>query len=45
MTEKMQQWHKLLQATGRDLVPEKCFWYLINFKWTNSVWGYKQPKK
>jgi len=31
VTEKMQQlltmWHKLLQATGGNLVPKKCFWY------------------
>jgi len=37
--EKMQQsltmWHGLLQATGGELVPEKCFWYLVDFKWAN----------
>jgi len=34
-------WHRLLQATGGELVPEKCFWYLIDFKWTNKEWQYK----
>jgi len=47
--EKMQQslmlWHKLLQATGRDLVPEKCIWYLIDFKWQNSAWVYKTTQE
>jgi len=32
MQNSLQLWHGLLQATGGDLVPEKCFWYLINFK-------------
>jgi len=49
VTEKMQQsltmWHKLLQATGRDLVPEKCFWYSIDFKWQNSTWTYQTIKE
>jgi len=49
VTEKMQQlltmWHKLLQATGGNLVPEKCFWYLIDFKWQNSTWKYKTSQE
>jgi len=24
------------------LVPEKCFWYLIDFKWKNQKWNYKK---
>jgi len=28
-------WHGLLKATRGDLVPEKCFWYLIDFKYKN----------
>jgi len=44
VTEKMQQslllLHKLLQATGGDLVSNICFWYLIDFKWQNLVWSY-----
>jgi len=35
-------WHGLLKATGGDLVPEKCFWYLINFRFENHQWKYKQ---
>jgi len=34
-------WHGLLRATGGDLVPDKCFWDLINFKWQNQQWKYK----
>jgi len=47
--DKMQQmltlWHKLLQATGRDLVPDKCFWYLLDFKWEQNKWRYKNSSK
>jgi len=43
--DKMQcsltMWHGLLRATGGDLVPDKCFWYLIDFKWQNQQWKYK----
>jgi len=34
-------WHGLRMASGGDLVPDKCFWYLINFKWQNQQWKYK----
>jgi len=46
VTEKMQNslqlWHGLLQATGGDLVPEKCFWYLIDLRWIKDHWQYAQ---
>jgi len=28
-------WHGLLRAKGGNLVPDKSFWYLIDFKWQN----------
>jgi len=44
VTNKMQQslqlWHGLLKATGGELVPDKCFLYLIDFKWVNNRWQY-----
>ncbi len=43
-TEEMQrsvtQWEGLLRATGGALVPTKCFWYLMDFSWTNNKWRY-----
>jgi len=46
VSQKMQDslllWHGLLQATGGDLVPDKCFWYLIDFKWERGQWRYIQ---
>jgi len=41
MQKSLSTWHGLLQATSRELVPEKSFWYLINFKWNNNKWQYK----
>ncbi len=45
--EKMQNavthWAGLLQASGGALVPEKCFWYKINFEWQKNQWQYWQP--
>jgi len=37
MQNLLQLWHGLLQATGGDLVPEKCFWYLIDFQWEHNM--------
>jgi len=31
MRQSLMLWHGLLKATGCNLVPNKCFWYLINF--------------
>jgi len=38
MQNSLRLWHGLLQATGGDLVPAKCFWYLIDFKWEQGQW-------
>ena len=36
----MDTWEDLLKATGSALVPDKSFWYLINFKWKEGKWRY-----
>jgi len=41
MQQSLQLWHGLLKATGGDLVPDKCFWYLINFQYKKNHWKYK----
>ncbi len=33
-------WEGLLQASRGALVPEKCFWYLVQFKWSKNAWRY-----
>jgi len=45
MQQSLSMWHSLLWATGGELVPEKCFWYLIDFKWDNNKWTYKKMDK
>ncbi len=31
----------LLNATGGALNPEKCYWYLVDYKYVKGVWTYK----
>jgi hypothetical protein len=44
VAQEMQQgldlWEGLLKATGGALVPEKSYWYLIDFKWKDGGWKY-----
>jgi len=44
MQHLLTMWHGLLHATGGELVPEKGFWYLINFEWNNQQWKYKKSQ-
>jgi len=41
MQEAVTQWDGLLWATGEALALEKCFWYLVDFKYANTKWKYK----
>jgi len=33
MQQLVSHWEGLLCATGGALIPEKCFWYLLNITW------------
>jgi len=33
------------QGHGGELVPGKCFWYLINQIWLNGKWEYQTKAK
>ena len=35
-----QRWTDALWATGGVLRPEKCWWYMVSFKWNGSKWRY-----
>jgi hypothetical protein len=37
----IKNWGNLLIATGRALQPEKCFYLIISYEWTNGVWSYR----
>jgi len=49
VTRKMQaavaEWEALLSSTGGALVPEKCFWYMVNFEFHGSKWKYLEGLK
>jgi hypothetical protein len=40
MQNGLDLWEGLLKATGGALVPDKSYWYLIDFKWKNGAWKY-----
>ena len=33
-------WCNALWATGGGLRPEKCWWFLVQFRWVGSKWKY-----
>jgi len=45
MQNLVDNWEGLLRATGGALVPNKCFWYGIDFKWENNNWVYVTSKQ
>ncbi len=40
MQAALDLWNNGLSATGGALVPEKSFWYVIDFKWRSGHWSY-----
>ena len=38
----MDSWGNLLIATGGALQPNKCFYSIISFEWTNGEWRYTE---
>jgi len=40
MQSSVDNWEGLLLAMGGALVPSNCFWYLIDFTFSNHKWGY-----
>jgi len=43
MQAALDLWNSSLSATGGALIPEKSFWYSIDFKWSSGRWSY-MPK-
>jgi hypothetical protein len=39
--EAVHHWKGLLAATAGAIVPEKTFWYLLDFTWQSGDWRYK----
>jgi hypothetical protein len=40
LQHSLNTWEGGLQATGGAIVPEKSFWYLVDFKWSSENWRY-----
>ncbi len=40
MQAALDLWNQGLSTTGGALIPEKSFWYSINFKWKSGRWQY-----
>jgi hypothetical protein len=40
MQNGLDLWEGLLKVTGGVLVPDKRYWYLIDFKWKDGAWKY-----
>ena len=38
-------WEGLLSATGGDLCADKCYWYMLDFKYQANKWRYKLTKE
>ena len=45
MQQGLDLWEGLLKATGGALVPDKSYWYLIDFKWKDGVWKYAMTEE
>ena len=42
--EAIDHWEGGIRASGGVLVPKKCLWYLIDFKWANGKWTYRSKR-
>ena len=42
VAEKLQSmltlWEELMDVNGGAIAPDKCWWYLVDFKWRNGKW-------
>jgi len=41
LQESVDTWERGLNATSGAIVPEKTFWFLIDFAWKAGQWRYK----
>ena len=38
-------WDELMEVNGGAIATDKCWWYLIDFKWKGGKWGYQSVGK
>jgi hypothetical protein len=42
MQQALNSWEGSLSATSGAIVPQKTFWYLVDFAWSGGNWRYKR---
>ena len=38
MQSMLKMWDELMEVNGGAIAPDKCWWYLIDFRWRNGQW-------
>ena len=38
MTDMIAMWDDLMEVNGGAIAPDKCWWYLVDFKWRKGKW-------
>ena len=41
----LDSWVGYLQCTGGAINPDKSYWYLLDYKWTGTLWRYRTTKE
>ena len=41
MQATIELWEGLLKATGGVMAPNKSWWYLVDYTWSNGWWKFK----
>ena len=36
-------WDEVMQVNGGAIAPDKCWWYLVDFEWSQGRWKYSSP--
>ena len=34
----LKAWDRYMQVTGAAIAPDKCWWYLVDYKWSRGLW-------
>ena len=40
MQKAVDMWEASIKTTGGAIRPNKCYWYVVDFKWKDSEWDY-----
>ena len=37
----LELWDSLMEVNGAAIAPDKCWWYMVDFKWKGVKWSYQ----